>query len=58
MLQDLFSYQKDYVSSEGEILGSLKPTGNIPTFINNVITEERKAMERIFIENRMKGFEQ
>jgi pilus assembly protein CpaF len=58
VLQDLFNYEKDYVSSEGEILGSLKPTGNIPSFINNVITEERKVMERIFIENRMKGFEQ
>ena len=58
VLQDLFAYKKDYVSTEGEILGNLEATGNIPGFINNVIPEERQTLERIFIENRMKGFEQ
>jgi len=56
VLQDLFEYRKDYVSREGEILGSLETTGNLPTFINNVVHQEREVMERMFITDKMEGF--
>jgi len=56
-LQDLFEYRKDYISREGEILGSLEPTGNLPTFINHVVSGEREMLEKIFIRDKLKEYE-
>ena len=57
LLQDLFEYRKDYISREGEILGSLEPTGNLPTFINNVVSNEREVLEKIFISDKMREYD-
>ena len=55
-LQTLFRYERDYVSSEGEILGELKAIGNFPTFMNKVVTNERETLEKIFVSNRMESY--
>ena len=36
ILQDLFEFKQSGISPEGKVLGRLEPTGNVPTFIQEI----------------------
>lgn len=57
-LQSLFRYERDYVSSEGDILGELRVLGNFPSFLNKVVKSERDELEEIFVRRRMENLSQ
>jgi pilus assembly protein CpaF len=55
ILQDLFEYHKDLISTDGTIQGKLETVGSFPTFIEKVLPEERTALQRIFNSSGKKG---
>jgi pilus assembly protein CpaF len=36
ILQDLFEFKQTGLSPEGKVLGKMQPTGNVPTFIDEI----------------------
>ena len=48
VLQDLFEFKQDGVSPEGKVLGTLIPTGNVPTFMDEIQARGLELDPRIF----------
>ncbi len=47
-MQDIFEFTQTGVSTEGRILGTLRPTGSVPTFVEEMKVREIPIDHRIF----------
>lgn len=56
VLQDLFEFKQEGISAEGKVLGQLVPTGNVPTFIDEIQARGLKLDPRVFDPEYTGGF--
>jgi pilus assembly protein CpaF len=57
ILQDLFEFKQTGLSPEGKVLGSLVPTGNVPTFIEDIHARGLELDPAVFDPTRTADFE-
>jgi pilus assembly protein CpaF len=48
VLQDLFDFKQEGISPEGKVLGRLVPTGNVPTFMDEIHARGLELDPRVF----------
>jgi pilus assembly protein CpaF len=48
VLQDLFEFKQEGVTPEGKVIGQLHPTGNVPTFIQDIQSRGLELDPRVF----------
>jgi len=56
ILQDLFEFKQTGLSPEGKVIGQLVPTGNVPTFIDEIQARGLEIDPGIFDPSRTEEF--
>jgi pilus assembly protein CpaF len=52
-MQDIFRYEQRGVDAQGKVVGFFAPTGNIPTFLDELVTKGIGVSREIFVQQRI-----